>query len=205
MLTKTKQELFSKLGKLTSAYNNIDTIEELAQEIGKFLETITEIEYTGLYFYDFNEDRIKLYWAKGFSVQKKEETESADEDVEKKTMRRFTNHVLESKETLCINDLEKEASKFNVRSSRSDTLGSGLFLPVMEGNHAAGVIGLISPKNNRFSELEIEILTLVANTVGVFYTSLSNKSKKDKSIQEINFLSSIPKENPFPIIRLDFS
>ncbi len=198
MSAKDRTELFNKFTDLISAFHRIHTIEDLAQEVSNFLDTLLDIEYSGLYFYDFNEERLRLYWAKGF-------TEEERAEAERTAMDRHPGRVFRSREILYTNETEKDYFELTSSSNRHFTVRSRLYVPVMNKDQAVGTIELVSSQANRFTDFEIAALTFVANTAGTFYSVMLYQEGILHITRQNKSLVTIASEDPFPIFRIDLS
>jgi len=198
MLTKNKIELFRGLSDLASSSVRIKSIENLAQETGKFLESIIDVLYLNLYFYDFKEERLCLYYARGSSNETKGSSENTLLDG-------LLDEVFKSNEILHIKDTANGTYPFPAGTAQNVSGGSLLYIPITRDDNSVGVIGLVSAQKNRFTELDITILNYLADTIGSFYSNLQHNEKLDKTLEEARILETIAKENPFPIFRLDHS
>ena len=187
MLTKNKIELFRGLSDLASCSVRIKSIENLAQETGKFLESIIEVLYLKLYFYDFNEGRLSLYYARVSSNE-------ANDSSENPHLEGFLDEVFKSNEVIHIKDTANGTHQFPAGTAQNDSGGSLLYIPITRDDNSVGVIEIVSAQQNRFSELDITILKYVADTTGSFYSNLQYNEKLDKTLEEARILDTIAKE-----------
>ncbi|MDD5508369.1 MAG: response regulator [Bacteroidales bacterium] len=198
MTIKGNIKLFNKLSELISGCIHITTVEDLAREVSYFFDALLDIECCGLYLFDNTKQRLKLYWAKGFSEEEKEE-------AGRTVMERHPGDVFKSKEMLYLRDTEEEFLQGRVRSKRDFTVRSCLYVPVTYQDLAVGTIGLVSSQANRFTNHDIAVLNLLANTTGTFYANILNRNEIKKIRRQNQLLSTIPSEDPFPVFRIDFN
>ena len=59
--------IIKRLDQFASNFSRINTLEEMIDSIEKILEEVFSAEHTGLYLFDPIENRLKLFYAKGFS------------------------------------------------------------------------------------------------------------------------------------------
>ncbi len=76
-MTKIKDQLevLKRLNRFSQCFGKITTIEELANNVSEVLDDLLDIESSGLYLYDFQEKKLKLLIAKGFTDEERTEAE----------------------------------------------------------------------------------------------------------------------------------
>ena len=70
-----KSELISVLSdieKLIGSFAYLDSYEAMIENIKKQIDLVAENDTTGLYFFSKEENKLKLFYAKGFSEQEKQ-------------------------------------------------------------------------------------------------------------------------------------
>ena len=171
---KDHLELLNRLNRFASAYSSIDTLDGLAVMVEEVLDDIMDIEFSGLYLYDFQEHRLKLLVAKGFN---EEEQREADQTA----MDRHPGIVFRSKEILNIPDTENDPEQRSISSARSFIARSRLFVPVLNGDQAVGAFGIVSARKNNFNEESVTILSFICNIAGGIYGKILMQSELRKS------------------------
>jgi two-component system, sensor histidine kinase len=168
--TKDHLEIINLLNRFTSDYTRINNLHELAISVESILENIMEIEFSGLYLYDFQEKRLKLLAAKGFNEAELAEAEST-------AWERHPGYVFRKKEILNIPDTENDPENRSISSSRSFVVRSRLYIPVMNGDQAVGAFGIVSSKKDQFDSETVTILSLICNIAGGIYGNIIAKAE----------------------------
>ena len=70
-----KLEVLKRLNRFSQCFSKINTLESLAADVSEVLDDLLEIESSGLYLYDFQEKRLKLLIAKGFTDEERIDAE----------------------------------------------------------------------------------------------------------------------------------
>jgi len=167
----SRLNLIQKLGGFASSLFLVNSLEELALSIENIVEELIPTEYTGLYLYDYDFKKLKLFYAKGF---KAEEVVNAD----KSAMDRHPGYVFKTKKVLDIPDTDLD-NEISIDSPRSFKVGSRLYMPVMNQQECVGTIGVVSIQKNRFNAEDKEILFFICNLTGLTYSKiLINKQKQ---------------------------
>ncbi len=172
-MTKIKDPLvvLKRLNHFTQTVGNAATIEDLAATVSIVLDDLLEIESSGLYLYDFNEKRLKLLIAKGFS-----EEERAEADMT--AMERHPGFVFRTGETLDIPDTEDDRSNLTITSNRGFIVRSRLYFPVLSGKKPVGAFGIVSSRPNRFNEEYKLILSFICSIAGGVYANIMHNAKQ---------------------------
>ncbi len=133
---KDHLELLNRLNRFTTCYSSIHTLKELAIRVEQVLDDLLDIEFSGLYLYDFQGERLKLLVAKGFN-------EEEQRDAEQTAMERHPGYVFRTQEILNIPDTENDPEQRTLSSKRSFIVRSRLYMPVMNGSQAVGAFGIL--------------------------------------------------------------
>ena len=166
-------QIIKRLDQFASSFSRINTLEEMIDSIEKILEEVFSPEHTGLYLFDSNDNRLKLFYAKGFSPS---EYIRADETA----MDRHPGKVYRSGEMYHVADTQVSPPDQVMHSDRSFIVRSRLYLPVMNGEQVVGAFGIVDPKPNAFSDNDIAVLSFIINMAGVLYTNILNKDELRK-------------------------
>ncbi|MCH2022450.1 MAG: PAS domain S-box protein [Saprospiraceae bacterium] len=161
----TNIELVSKLGIIASTLSSITDLDTLSKSINEIVDSIVDVEYNGLYFLDPYSQKLKLYSAKGFSEEERQEAEATSWD-------RHPGWVFRSKEVLLISDTEKDKSGYSKDSKRSFKVRSRVWLPILSLDKAVGTFGMASIEPNSFSEEHVALVTFVCDLAGVVYNNI---------------------------------
>ncbi|MEI7663780.1 MAG: GAF domain-containing protein, partial [Bacteroidota bacterium] len=175
-MTKIKDQLevLKRLNLFSQCFGKVTTLEELATSVSDVLGDLLEIESSGLYLYDFNEQKLKLLIAKGFTPEERD-------DAEKTAMERHPGHVFRTGQTLDIPDTENDNSNLTITSKRSFIVRSRLYVPVLNGTKPVGAFGIVSSQKNRFSEDYKVILSFICNIAGGIYATIINNAEQKKA------------------------
>jgi len=189
--------LIDKLIDFASLSTQIEDIKHLSIEVEKAIESIIKVEYSGLYLYDFDQEKMRLWVAKGFSEAERKRAEAT-------AMERHPGHVFKSRKVLHIPDTENDPANVSRSSKRSFNVLSRLYTPVMSGKEAVGAFGIVSSEKFKFSDEDIYAMRFIANIAGSIYTNLLKKEELAKANEKIVSLSNIPGENPSPVFRIGY-
>ncbi len=200
-MKKSNIKLVEKLGVIASTLSLITDLETLSISVNRIVESIVNVEYTGLYFLEEHTEKLKLYYAKGFN---EEERKKAEETA----MIRHPGWVIKKKEILLISDTKQDKKGKSKDSTRSFVVRSRIWLPILSHNKAVGAFGLASIKPDQFSEEHISLITFVCELAGVVYNNISLKSKQNRlniKIQKAkNEFEILFESNPDAILIHDF-
>ena len=161
-------ELVNKLGVIASTLSSITDMETLANSIHQIVDTIVEVEFTGLYFVSKNKDSLELIEAKGFNTNEKKL-------AEKTAMSRHPGWVFKHQELLLISDTQKDQKGQSKDSQRSFVVRSRIWLPILIGKQSVGAFGLASIRPNQFLEEHIALLSFICDLAAVVYTNIQLK------------------------------
>ncbi len=163
---------------IATSISSAKTLQELALLVEDIVDDLIEIEYSGLYFFDPQEVRLKLLFAKGFS--EKERTEA-----ERTAMDRHPGRVFVSRQLLHVADTQKDPTGSKSSSGRSFVIRSRLYIPVEHHDECIGCFGFAATAPNAFSEQHIQLLRFVGNLAGVVYENLHAHEALEQKISEI--------------------
>lgn len=166
-------QIIKRLDQFASSFSRINTLEEMIDSIEKILEEVFLVEHTGLYLFDSNENRLRLFYAKGFSPG---EFKKADETA----MDRHPGKVYSSGKMYHVADTQEFPSDQVMHSERSFTVRSRLYLPVMNGDQVVGAFGIVDSRPNAYSENDIAVLSFIINMAGVLYSNILIKDELRK-------------------------
>ncbi len=177
-----KIKVLKRLNLFSQNLGKITTLEELAASVSEILDDLLEIESSGLYLYDFEEKRLKLLVAKGFT-----DVELAEAD--RTAMERHPGHVFKTGEALDIPDTENDPSQRTHSSKRSFVVRSRLYIPVLNGSVPVGAFGIVSSQKNRFNEEYKVILSFICNIAGAIYAAIVNNAGQKKAHDHLAAIS----------------
>jgi len=166
-------EVLKRLNRFSQCFGRITTIEELAESVSLVLDDLLDVESSGLYLYDFQENRLKFLVAKWL-------TEEERAEADRTAMERHPGYVFKTGQPLDIPDTENDTSNISKSSKRSFIVRSRLYFPVLNGNKTVGVFGLVSSQKNRFNEEYKVVLSFMCNIAGEIYATLVNNAELRK-------------------------
>ncbi len=171
-----KSELFSILfdvEKLIGSFTYLDSYEALIENIKTQIDIVAENDTTGLYLFSKEENKLKLFYAKGFSEQEKKEAELT-------AMERHPGHVYTTGNILLVADQEQEHNPFSIDSKKKSHTRSRMYVPVKAKNLIIGAFGIQSEKPNAFTERHLAVFQVFAALAGNAYFSIENKIENEK-------------------------
>jgi len=186
MLSKIK--LVSNLADIATALSAIKDFKNLVETVNSIIEDIVDVEYNELYLVDPSNNKLALYFAKGFTDQEKIESENT-------AMERHPGLVLENKEILNIADTKIDKSGKSDDSKRKFKIRSRIWLPVMNKNKSVGAFGLASTVPNKFNSEHIDALKFVCSIAGVVYENILLTIQKERESEDLKIALAESKRN----------
>jgi GAF domain-containing protein len=127
------------------------------------LERFSVFECNGLYLKDPANQRLRLYWATGFTPEERDEAERTADG-------RHPGWVFRTKQVLRVDDtLEAGAGTPSRDSKRSFVTRSRLWLPVLSQDECVGAFGMSSSRPRAFTDWDLHVLQFVCNLTGIAY------------------------------------
>jgi PAS domain S-box-containing protein len=182
--------------RLISSFSNLDSIEKLIENIKTQIDNIAENDSVGLYFFDEEENRLRLFFAKGFN-------QSDIEEAEKSAMNRHPGYVYSTGNTLFVKDQNKEHNIHSIDFKENIHTGSRMYVPVKSGEKIIGAFGLQSKKVGAFSENQLSLLKVFTALSGNAYINISKNKLIEKQNQENAKLSILARSTSNNIIYTD--
>ncbi len=160
-----------QLSTIASCFAMVNDLGSFTEQIELALESLVDVEYTGLYLWDFDENRLRLFCAKGFTDQERAE-------AERTAWNRHPGHIYRTQEVVHVHDTE--ADHRTQSSRRSFRVRSRLFMPVTVRDQTLGVFGLASCIPNQFNEQHVAVLRFICRLTGVVYRHLLDQRERQK-------------------------
>ncbi len=179
MVESSWNELVSRLSHMAISLISSRSVEELARRAESIVESMVSVDYAGIYLLAPGTSDLKLYLAPNFTEEERLEAERTAWD-------RHPGLVIRTGQMLHVPDVRNDPEHSTVTSTRSFTVLSRLFLPVMAGGRCVGCFGMGSPKVNGFGENERSILEFVCSLIGVVYLNLLNTDALTASEQRLD-------------------
>ena len=185
-----------KITELVKTFTNLNSYEALIDTIKINIDNVAKNDSTGLYLYDEDEKKLKLFYAKGFSAQEKEEAENS-------AMDRHPGHVFRTAEILWINDQDLEKNPISIDSKKNSHTRSRIYVPVVSNNKIIGAFGIQSEKPYAYTEIDLALLKLFASLAADAYDSIKKNIVINKQNEENSKLSILAKNTTNHIIYAD--
>jgi len=171
--------------KLIESFAYLNSYEELIDNIKKQIDIVAKNDTTGLYLFSREENKLKLFYAKGFSEQEKNEAELT-------AMDRHPGHVFSTGNILLVDDQDKESNPFSIDSKKKSHTRSRMYVPVRAKNLIIGAFGIQSEKPNAFTEEQLALFKVFAALAGNAYLSIENNlivKKQNEENEKLSFLA----------------
>ncbi|MGB1274803.1 MAG: histidine kinase dimerization/phospho-acceptor domain-containing protein, partial [Nannocystaceae bacterium] len=162
-------EVVDQLSTIAACFATVKDLTSFVEQVESAIESLVDVEYTGLYLWDYEEDRLRLFYAHGFSEKERN-------DAERTAWERHPGHVFRTQETLHVRDTEVDARTQS--SPRTFRVRSRLYMPVLLGNTPLGVFGLASLEPNHFTDDHIAVLRFMCRLTGVVYRHLVDQRER---------------------------
>ena len=185
-----------KITQLIKSFTNLNSYESLIDTIKIGIDNIAKSDSTGLYLFDEDENKLKLFYARGFSAQEKEEAENS-------AMNRHPGHVFKTGEILWVNDQNIEKNPFSIDSKKNSQTRSRIYVPVITNNKIIGAFGMRSEQPFAYHEKDVALLKLFASLAADAYDSIKKNILINKQNEENSKLSILAKNTVNHIIYAD--
>jgi len=156
-------ELIARLNAITARFSHMADLDSLAREVQSIIDSVTEVEYSGLYLFDPTTQTFRLPVAKGFSEEERQE-------AERTAMERHPGRVVRDKQVIHVPDTATDDSTRS--STRAFVVRSRLWLPVLSRGECVGAFGLASGTPHAFTDQHIALLQYIANMAGLVYRNM---------------------------------
>ena len=180
----------------------------LGNALTQIVDLFVEVQYCGVFFWEPNQQKLKMYASIGFTKEEQKESERT-------AMDRHPGWVFKNQKPLIIQDMDDDKTpSFAKSSKRSFIVKSRLWLPIFSKSRPMGAYGFASTEPNYFTEDHVAALTLVCQLAGNSYANiihstaeaeyhrqliLSYESAKEANINQQNFLSRMSHEIRTPM------
>ncbi|MFM1932252.1 MAG: hypothetical protein RL226_1555 [Bacteroidota bacterium] len=156
-------------------FNTLRTIPEWISEVEKTLDELMVMEYSGLYLYNQDTERLELLVAKGFTEDERLAAEST-------AMERHPGKVFQSGEGWYIPDVLNDPTYTTTDSDRSFQVRSRLYHPIRVEGKVVGVFGAVSSRVDAFSPMERESFRFLIHLSATIYLRI----KTEEANSELN-------------------
>lgn len=158
---------------LVNSLLNQDSVKHLVRFVESFIENNFKADYTAIYVFNKERERLELKFAHGFSEEERVM-------AEKTAMERHPGEVFKNKKGFYVPDTLTDNT--TVDSPRSFSVRSRLYRPIIVEENVRGVFGIVSGKPNAFSEYEIKFFELFCTLCSIAF----DKIEKDEQLREVN-------------------
>ncbi len=158
-----KIELIAQLNGITARFSHMVDLDSLAVEVQSIIDSIADVDYSGLYLFDPSTETFRLPVAKGFS-------DSERHEAERTAMHRHPGRVVREQKVIHVPDTATDTS--TVSSKRAFVVRSRLWLPVMSRGECVGAFGLASGTPNTFTDEHIALLQYISSMAGLVYRNM---------------------------------
>ncbi len=186
----------SEIEKFVESFANLDSLEVLIDTIKTQLELVAQHDTTGLYLYNEEEHKLKLFYAKGFSEEEKSNAELT-------AMDRHPGHVFRTGEILWVHDQDVEHNPFSIDSIKNSHTRSRIYVPVTSNNKIIGAFGIQSERPHAFDEKHLAVLKVFASLAGNAYLAINKNNLIKKQNEENRKLSYLATHTPNNVIYAD--
>jgi PAS domain S-box-containing protein len=177
-------------------FSMVQTREELAEIAREIFEMKLPSEYTGLYFWNEKENRLKMIVGTGFTEEEKAE-------AERTAMDRHVGKVYQTGKPIWIDDTDSPDSGFWIDSKRSFHVRTRLVMPVISINRTVGVFIIASSRPNRFTDYEKSVFSFICKIAGFVYFRLAQLEKSEEQNRKLADLALIATKTSNNVIIAD--
>jgi signal transduction histidine kinase/CheY-like chemotaxis protein len=160
------QNILDTLERLTGSIASASSAEELCDAMFKVVDDFVEVKFSGIYLWDFQEARLKLYNTKGFTEEDRINSERTAYD-------RHPGWVFKHRKSLHIPDMSADdVPDFINSSERTFHVRSRLWVPITTKSRSLGAFGFADDRVNFFTQEHIKVLELLCRLAGNIYASI---------------------------------
>lgn len=156
-------------------FSQVETREDLIRVTKQILEKNLPAEYTGLYFWDKESEKLLMLVASGFSEAERKEAEET-------AMDRHVGIVFKSGIPLIIDDTKDPSSPWSLTSKRSFEIRTRVVLPLKSFEKVVGVFIIAGSRPYQYNEREKSFFSLICKIAGYAFYRIEElkESKKQK-------------------------
>lgn len=158
------------------------SVDQLINISENVFERFIPLDYSGLYLYNEDLDRLELQIARGFSAEEKIAAEQT-------AMQRHPGTVFKTGKQIYIPNTDEDEQKLTIDSPRSFVVKTRLYSPVEVGGKRIGVFGVVSSRPNAFSASDIELFRFICKIVSKVFINIKNRDKLLKLNREQKILT----------------
>ncbi len=159
-----------EIEKLVLRFSAINTFDELIEIIKVNIASIAPSDSMGLYLFDKEQKKLKLFYAQGF-------TESERQEAERTAMERHPGHVFATGEVVWVNDQLLQTDKHSIDSRTNAKTRSRLYVPVRTKDEIIGAFGIQSNLPDAFTEIHVALLKVFASLAADAYVIITKSNQ----------------------------
>ncbi|MEN0061698.1 MAG: ATP-binding protein [Myxococcota bacterium] len=164
-------DVIDLLTEVVGAFSAAQDLETVAVQVERTIDRLIEVQHSGLYFWDANQERMRLLFARGFSDDERR-------DAERTAWYRHPGAVFRSQQMLHVPDTARDEKGQSQSSRRSFCIRSRLYMPVVWRGESIAVLGLASREPDAFNEAHIYVLRFVCRLTGVVYGQIHDRNAR---------------------------
>jgi len=174
-----KSHTLSVLHNLTEAIISADDAQSLSNALFNVVDDFVKVRHSAIFLWDFKEERLRLYKAKGFSKEDRIYSE-------KTAMERHPGWVFQNRKPLHIRDMsQNDLPKFITSGKRAYTVKSRLWVPITSKDKSLGALGFASKQTNYFTADHIKVIELICRLAGNMYSQIIFRESEKQYIKSI--------------------
>lgn len=152
--------------RVARAFAAVRTVADLGRTIARMADELFAVEYSGIYFVDPDDDRLRLVHAHGL-------TEAERAAAEATAMERHPGRVLRTGVAVDVSDTRSDgAGDAGGVPSHGHPIGSRLYLPVHTDGRVVGTVGFASSRQHGFHARHRQVLGFLCDFAGLTYGRL---------------------------------
>jgi signal transduction histidine kinase/CheY-like chemotaxis protein len=152
--------------RVARAFAAVRTVADLGRTIARVADELFAIEYSGIYFIDPEDDRLRLVYAHGL-------TDAERAAAEATAMERHPGRVLRTGVAVDVTDTSHDdAGPTGGAPSHGHAIGSRLYLPVHTDGRVVGTVGFASTRHHGFHARHRQVLGFLCDFAGLTYGRL---------------------------------
>ena len=167
---------------LMTVFFKATSVKDLVGITESTFERFIPLDYSGLYIYNEQTERLELLVAQGFSEEEKWAAEAS-------AMERHPGLVYRTGKAIYIPDTQDDQGNLTSDSPRSFFVRTRLYSPVVVGGKRIGVFGVVSSRINAFSTADIALFNYICKLAGKVYTQIKSNERLENLNSELRVLS----------------
>jgi signal transduction histidine kinase/CheY-like chemotaxis protein/putative methionine-R-sulfoxide reductase with GAF domain len=152
--------------RVARAFGSVRTLEDLGRTIARMADELFAVEYSGIYFLDPDDGRLRLVHAHGL-------TDAEREAAEKTAAERHPGRVVRTGIAIDVADTAHDVDgPTGGAPSHGRSIRSRLYLPVHTDGRVVGTVGFASSREHGFQARHRQVLGFLCDFAGLTYGRL---------------------------------